>query len=67
MKDDYTIPTKDAAIELGVTASRVRQLSYAGILSAKLIGRDLFISRRSITKAKQRKTLPGPAKKNGKN
>jgi len=63
MKDDFTIATKDAATELGVTASRVRQLFYAGILSAKLIGRDLFISERSIDKAKQRKTLPGPAKK----
>lgn len=63
MKDDFTITTSDAAVELGITPSRVRQLFYAGILSAKLKGRDLFVSARSIDKAKQRKTLPGPAKK----
>lgn len=63
MKDDFMITTKDAAVKLGVTAGRVRQLIYARVLSAKLRGRDLFISVRSIDKAKKRKTLPGPAKK----
>jgi excisionase family DNA binding protein len=55
--------TNEAASELGVTPSRVRQMILEGKLKAKKIGRDLLISEKALAGAKKRKIKPGPAPK----
>jgi excisionase family DNA binding protein len=54
--------TAEAAEELGVAASRVRQLVLDGTIAAEKHGRDLMILPEAIEQAKLRKTKPGPKK-----
>jgi excisionase family DNA binding protein len=61
MDKNYT--TAEAAVELGVTPARVRQMVLDGLLEAEKFGRDLVISAKALTAAKHRKTKPGPAPK----
>jgi excisionase family DNA binding protein len=53
--------TTEAASELGVTSARVRQMILKGELAAEKFGRDLMITADAVTKAKKRKTTPGPS------
>jgi excisionase family DNA binding protein len=53
--------TNEAAAALGVTSARVRQMILKGELEAEKFGRDLMISVDAVTKAKKRKTSPGPS------
>ncbi len=62
-KDRFT--TNETAVELGVTAARVRQMVLHGVLPATKFGRDLVITAESLEVAKRRKTMPGPAKSAG--
>jgi len=55
---DY-VTTKQAAEELGVDPSRVRQLILEGVLTAQKMGRDWVIKRADLKKAKGR---PGPGR-----
>jgi excisionase family DNA binding protein len=52
--------TTEAAAELRVTSARVRQMVLKGELAAEKFGRDLVITAEAVTKAKKRKTTPGP-------
>jgi hypothetical protein len=54
--------TNEAAIELGVTVRRIRQLYDGGVLFGEKRGRDLFLTRESVMAARHRKTKPGPEK-----
>ena len=56
--------TSEAAAELGVTSARVRQMILKGELAAGRFGRDLMINAEAVTKAKKRKTTPGPSSLN---
>lgn len=56
-----TYTTKDAALELGITPTRVRALISAGRLIAKKLGRDWLISAHQLSKIRVRK--PGRPKK----
>ena len=58
-KELYT--TSEAALELGVTSARVRQMVLRGELAAEKFGRDLMITAEAVTQAKRRKTIPGPS------
>ena len=51
-----TLTTKQAALILGVNASRVRQFVLAGRLSATKPGRDLVLDRADVLAFK--KTMP---------
>jgi excisionase family DNA binding protein len=53
--------TAEAAEELGVAASRVRQMVLDGTMTAERHGRALLILPEAIEQAKLRKTRPGPA------
>ena len=59
-KTFYT--TNEAAAELGVTSTRVRQMVLDGTMTAEKHGRDLLILPEAIEQAKLRKTKPGPKK-----
>jgi excisionase family DNA binding protein len=61
MKKTFTV--KEAAEELGVSPSRVRQLVLDGSLPAGKFGPVLAISADAIEAAKKRKTSPGPVPK----
>lgn len=63
MSDTDTLTAEEAAIELGVTPSRVRQMIRAGILPARRFGKSHVITKADLQSAKQRKTAPGPAPK----
>jgi len=52
--------TKEAAAELGVTPSRIRQMIIDGSLPATKRGRDQFIARADLEAARARQTRPGP-------
>jgi excisionase family DNA binding protein len=54
--------TNEAAAELGVTSTRVRQMVLDGTITAEKHGRDLMILPEAIEQAKLRKTKPGPKK-----
>jgi len=58
-KTFYT--TNEAAVLLGVTSTRVRQMVLDGTMTAEKHGRDLMILPEAIKQAKLRKTKPGPA------
>lgn len=58
-----TLTTEEAAAELGVTPSRVRQMIRAGELPARRFGKVHVISRDGLKLALSRKTAPGPAAK----
>ncbi len=60
-KDRFT--TNEAAVELGVTAARVRQMVLHRVLPATKFGRDLVITAESLEVAKRRKIMPGPVPK----
>jgi excisionase family DNA binding protein len=61
VKGMYT--TEEAAMQLGVTSARVRQMILDGTLPAEKFGRDLLITAEAIGAAKLRKTKPGPTPK----
>ena len=58
------LTTKQAAKELGVNDSRVRQLILAGRLPAKKFGEVWMIRKKDLSKVANRK--PGRPKKGGK-
>jgi hypothetical protein len=55
---------KDAAKEVGVSYSRIRQLALADEIDHYYFGRTLVITEQGINDAKNRKKTPGPAKQN---
>jgi len=52
--------TSQAAAELGITPSRIRQMILEKKLKAKKVGRDHLISDKALAGAKKRKKTPGP-------
>jgi len=54
--------TKEAALLVGVSVRRIRQLATHGEIEHRQFGRDLIITEVGINQAKTRKTKPGPAK-----
>lgn len=68
MSTPDTLTSEEAALELGVTPSRVRQMIRDGLLEARRFGKSHVIDRSALKVAGQRKTKPGPppkAKTNG--
>ena len=61
MSKQYT--TKEAAILVGVTPARIRQLAITGEIDHTYFGRDLVITELGIEQARKRKTKPGPARR----
>lgn len=62
-KNEWT--AKDAAKEVGVSYSRIRQLTIAGEIDHYYFGRTLVITEKGIKDAKNRKKKPGPSKQSG--
>ncbi len=58
-----TLTAEEAATELGVTPSRIRQMIRGGLLEARRFGKVHVIPRSALKSAGQRKTKPGPAPK----
>jgi len=52
--------TAEAGAELGVSASRIRQLIMSGDLPSKMRGRDRQIERKHVEKAKKRAKVGRP-------
>jgi excisionase family DNA binding protein len=52
--------SREAAAEVGVSDSRIRQLALAGEIEHYYFGRSLVITARGIQQAKARKKKPGP-------
>ncbi|MGA9997389.1 MAG: helix-turn-helix domain-containing protein [Pyrinomonadaceae bacterium] len=63
MSNTDTLTAEEAAKELGVTPSRVRQMIRAGDLPAQRFGKVHVITRAALKIAEQRKTKPGPVPK----
>lgn len=61
MKTDYTV--EEAAAQLGVSASRVRQMIADGTIKAGRFANARVITKDALEVAKGRKTTPGPAPK----
>lgn len=61
MSDIDTLTAEEAAQELGITPSRVRQMIRAGQLQARRFGKVHVITRQALKDVEQRKTKPGPA------
>jgi excisionase family DNA binding protein len=61
MKETYT--TQEAAVALGVSSARVRQLILDGILKTERFGRAHVITREALEAARHRQTTPGPPPK----
>jgi excisionase family DNA binding protein len=55
--------TEQAAMELGVTPTRARQLIRAGILKAHQYGRAYLVTPAAIAAARKRHDKPGPIPK----
>jgi excisionase family DNA binding protein len=55
--------TDEAAVELGVSSARVRQLILDGTLKTERFGRAHVITREALDQARLRQTSPGPAAK----
>ena len=53
------LTSAEAARELGITQSRIRQLIAAGTLRAEKHGRDWLIAPEDLETARQRDTRPG--------
>lgn len=53
---------KEAALKVGVSYSRIRQMAAAGEIDHKYFGRMLVITAKGIEQAVNRKTSPGPKK-----
>jgi hypothetical protein len=60
MSKEFT--AKEAALKIGVSYSRIRQLTAAGEIDHKYFGRMLVITEKGIEQAINRKTSPGPKK-----
>jgi hypothetical protein len=59
-KEEFT--SQEAALLVGVSDSRIRQLALAGEIEHRYFGRSLVITTNGIKQAKARKKTPGPAK-----
>ena len=55
--------TPEAAQRLGVTIGRVNQLIWAGILSARKIGRDWLVDADSVARYQVNRKPPGRRRK----
>ncbi len=58
MKKEYTV--SEAALKVGVSNSRIRQLVLANEIDHRYFGRTIVITEDGINQAKGRKTKPGP-------
>lgn len=56
------LTTNEAADELGVNASRIRQLILSGVVQAQKAGRDWLISPEELEKARSRAKRGRPPK-----
>lgn len=54
MKMDKSLTTREAALKLGVTPARVRQMVLREQLPAEKRGRDLFIKESDLNKLERR-------------
>lgn len=61
MDGRYT--TNEAAVLLGLSAARVRQMVARGEIASEKFGRDRFVTAAAIEEARKRKTKPGPVPK----
>lgn len=61
MNKEFT--AKEAALKVGVSYSRIRQMTAAGEIEHKYFGRMLVITEKGIEQAINRKINPGPKKK----
>ena len=68
--DKHLYTTNEVVGLPGVTPARVRQMVARDEIKSEKMGRDRFITAKTIAAAQQRKTSPGPvakaAKKGGK-
>lgn len=60
MNKEFT--AREAALKIGVSHSRIRQMTAAGEIEHKYFGRMLVITEKGIEQAINRKTNPGPKK-----
>ncbi len=58
MNKEFT--AREAALKVGVSYSRIRQLTATGAIDHKYFGRMLVITEKGIEQATNRKTSPGP-------
>ena len=58
---DKQFTVKEAAKEVGVSDSRIRQLVMANEIEHTYFGNMLVITEKGVEQAKSRKTKPGPA------
>jgi excisionase family DNA binding protein len=56
------LTTEQAATELGVTTTRIRQLILAGELEAEKAGRDWLIEREALESVRERRRPGRPRK-----
>jgi excisionase family DNA binding protein len=61
MSKEFTV--EEAAEEVGVSGSRIRQMVLANEIDHRYFGRAIVISEKGIKQAKGRNKRPGPAKK----
>jgi hypothetical protein len=61
MTKEKAFTSQEAAAEVGVSDSRIRQLALAGVIDHYYFGRSLVITPLGIKQAKARKRTPGPA------
>jgi len=59
-KEEFT--SREAALMVGVSDSRIRQLALAGEIEHRYFGRSLVITAAGIKQARARKKTPGPVK-----
>ena len=59
MSKQYTV--QEAADQVGISDSRIRQLVLAGDIDHLYFGRAIVITELGIEQAKARKTKPGPS------
>ena len=61
MSKEYTV--QEAAEQIGVSSSRIRQMVLAGEIDHRYFGRVIVITDTGINQAKSRNTKPGPTGK----
>lgn len=60
MSNKQVYTSQEAAVLVGVSDSRIRQLALAGEIDHYYFGRSLVITVLGINQAKARKRVPGP-------